>query len=328
MEMSHGFRHFAGLVLAAVAGSALAASGSYPNAPITMVVPVSAGASADTITRILTVEMSALLGQSIVIDNRAGANAIIGTNVVAHARPDGYTLLSATGSHAINAILYKKLPYAAKDFRPVAIIGVTDAHVVVVKPGSPYTSVRQLVDAAKAPDSRISYGSGGVGNPTHLVGEYFRMLTHTKLLHVPYKGGAPAINALMAGDVTFLFANPVGVMEQIRQGLLKPIAVTGKQRLPQLPDVPTMAEAGFPEYSLSAGWQGIFAPRATPPEAVKKLNEAVNTALKNDKVRQRLIDLGLVPVGGTPADLDALMQRDMAQYGDVIRRAQVLPPED
>ncbi len=315
-------------LLPALGSSATWAAEAYPARPITMVVPVSAGASADTITRILTSEMATLLGQPFVIDNRAGANAIIGTNVVARARPDGYTLLSATGSHAINAILYKKLPYTARDFLPVAIIGATDAHVVVVRPGSPYTSVKQLVDDARKPDSRVSYGSGGVGNPTHLVGEYFRMLTHSNMLHVPYKGGAPAISALMAGDVTFLFANPVGVMEQIRQGALKPIAVTSKARLPQLPDVPTMAESGFPEYSLSAGWQGMFAPRATPPEVVARLNTAVNDALKNGKVRQRLNDLGLVPVGGTPADLDALMQRDMAQYGDVIRRANVLPPEE
>ncbi|MDX3907159.1 MAG: tripartite tricarboxylate transporter substrate binding protein [Pigmentiphaga sp.] len=311
---------------AAVAAAAAAGAETFPSRPIKVVVPFTAGGNADTVARILTQELSRQLGQGIVIDNRGGANGIIGSDIVAKAPPDGYTLLFTTGSHAINPIVSDKLPYdTVKDFAPVALVGVTGSHVLVVPPSSPFKTLQQLVEAGRKPDSKLSFGSAGVGNTMHLVGEYFKMLTGTHLLHVPYRGSAPAVNALMAGEVQLVFLNPVGAVEQVKQGNLRALAVSGDGRLAQLPDVPTMAEAGLPQFDLNGGWQGLFAPGGTPLQVIATLNEKVNQALKTPAVSERLQAIGMQPAGGPPQALADYVRQDMKKFSEIAKAADIRP---
>lgn len=314
------------LIAAASVCAGSAQAGDYPSRPIRMVVPFPAGGNADVVARLVSQALAVQLGGNIIIDNRGGANGIIGTEAVARAPADGYTLLFTTGSQAINPLISRDLPYdTLHDFLPVALVGVTESHLLVVNAASPIRSVRQLIDEARAPDSKLSYGSAGVGNTMHLVGEYFKSLTHTNLLHVPYRGSGPAINALMTGEVQLLFLNPVGAIDLVKQGSFRALAVTGKQRLPQLPDVPTLAEAGVPAFDLDAGWQGIFAPAGTPPQIVHKLNGAVAAVLKSPRLRQRLDALAMRPAGGPPAELDTYLHKDMEKFAQVVKTAHIVP---
>ena len=326
MRTLRGFISCLAACTALVGGNAAAAADAYPNRSIRMVVPFTAGGNADIVARILTQELSNQLGQTIVIDNRGGANGIIGTDAVAKSPPDGYTLLFTTGSQAINPIISRKLPYdTLGDFAPVALVGITASHVLVVNPNSPFMTVQQLIDDGKKPDTKLSFGSAGVGNTMHLVGEYFKMLTHTSMLHVPYRGSAPAVNALMAGEIGFLFLNPVGAIEQVKQGNLRALAVTGPQRLKQLPDVPTMAEAGLPEFDLNGGWQGIFTTAGTPPDVIKKLNEKVAATLKVPSVRLRIEEIGMAPAGGPPTELNDYLKKDMKKFAEIAKAANIKP---
>jgi tripartite-type tricarboxylate transporter receptor subunit TctC len=324
MKVLNRFMKLLGLGAMAMAINASAAD--FPDRPIRLVIPFPAGGNADIIARLLCMEWTKQLGQTIVIDNRGGANGIIGTDAVAKSPPDGYTLLFTTGSQAINPLISRKLPYdTMKDFTSIALTGVTESHVLVVNAASPIKSVKQLIEEGKSPDTKLSYGSAGVGNTMHLVAEYFKLLTNTHYLHVPYRGSAPAVNALAANEVSFLFLNPVGAFDQIKQGTFRALAVTGKQRSDQLPDVPTIGEAGVPQFDLDAGWTGIFGPANIPPDVVKKLNATLDAALKSPALKQRFIGLGMNPAGGPPSELDAYMKKDMAKFAEVVKAANIQP---
>ena len=309
-----------GLLLAA----ALPAASAYPERAVRIIVPFAAGATLDLMTRAVAEELAHQLGQPVVVENRAGASGIIGADAVAKAPADGYTLLYTTGSHVINPLLYKSLPYdTAKDFVPVVLVGSTRGQVLVVTPSLPVQNVQDLVKLATPATSNIPYGSAGIGNTMHLVGEYFNYKAGTHLVHVPYKGAAPAMNAVMSGEVKLAFLNPVSAIEQVKSGTLRAIAVTGSTRFPQLPDVPTVEEAGVAGYEVQGGWQGALAPAGTPPDVVARLNRAFNDALSSPALKDRLASMGLDVAGGSPQDMANYLAKETATYTDIMQAAKV-----
>lgn len=311
--------------LAALALATPAAHGaSFPDRPIKLILPFSPGGNPDTVSRMLAQEMSKRLQQAVIVENRAGANSIIASELVAKAPADGYTLLYTTGSHVINPLLYKSLPYdTTKDFIPVVLVGSTRGQVLVVTPSLPAKNVQDLIKLASSPTSNITYGSAGIGNTMHLVAEYFNYKAGTHLVHVPYKGAAPAMNAVMSGEVKLAFLNPVSAIEQVKSGMLRAIAVTGSTRFPQLPDVPTVEEAGVPGYEVQGGWQGALAPAGTPPDVVAKLNKAFNDALASPALKERLASMGLDVAGGPPQDMANYLAKETKTYAAIVQAAKV-----
>lgn len=311
----------------AVAALAIAApvqAQTYPDRPIKILLPFTAGGNPDTVARILAQELTKRFGQTVVIDNRAGANGIIATEAVANAPADGYTLLYTTGSHVINPLLYKKLPYdTAKDFVPVSLVGVTRGQVLVANPRLAAKDVQELVALARPAQSNITYGSAGVGNTMHMVAEYFNSKAGTHLVHIPYKGAAPAMNAVISGEVQVAFLNPVSAIEQVKQGKLKALAVTGSSRIPQLPDVPTVKEAGVLGFEVDGGWQGFLAPANTPPDVVAKLNKTLDDILKSPEMTQRFASMGLDVVGGPPKDMATHLDKETSVYTQIAAAAKI-----
>ncbi len=316
------FPAFLGAML--LAATPAANADNYPERPIKLLLPFSPGGNPDTVSRILSQELTKSLGQSVVVENRAGANAIIATEAVAKAPADGYTLLYTTGSHVINPLLYKTLPFdTAKDFVPVVLVGSTRGQVLVVNPSLPAKDLKDLVALARSKSSNITYGSAGIGNTMHLVAEYFNYKAGTHLAHIPYKGAAPATNAVISGEVKLAFLNPVSAIEQVKHGKLRALAVTGSQRFPQLPDVPTVAQAGVSGFEVQGGWQGVLAPAGTPPEVVAKINKAFNDALRSPAINQRLESMGLDVAGGTPQDMSSYLAKETATYTDIVQAAKL-----
>ncbi|GGX01044.1 MFS transporter [Pigmentiphaga litoralis] len=323
------FRHLLGrlpavlLVASALTGSHVQAQ-TYPDRPIKVLLPFSPGGNPDTVARILAQELTKTFGQTVLIDNRAGANGIIATEAVANAPADGYTLLYTTGSHVINPLLYKKLPYdTAKDFLPVSLVGVTRGQVLVANPRLAATNVKELVALARPAQSNITYGSAGVGNTMHMVAEYFNSKAGTHLVHIPYKGAAPAMNAVISGEVQLAFLNPVSAIEQVKQGKLKALAVTGSSRIPQLPDVPTVKEAGVAGFEVEGGWQGFFAPAGTPADVIAKLNRTLDEVLKAPEMTQRFASMGLDVAGGSPQDMAVHLQKETTVYAQIAEAAKI-----
>ena len=308
--------------LLASAGSAvafphIAFAIDYPTRPVRIVVGFPPGGSADIITRLVAQALSERTGQTFVVDNRPGAGSNIGTEAVARADPDGYTLLSVSVANAINPTLYAKLNYDyTRDFVPVASIDVVP-NVMDVNPSVPATTVPEFIAYAKANPGRISMGSGGIGSSPHVAGELFKMMTGVDMLHVPYRGVAPATTDLLAGQVQVLFDTVPASIANIRAGKLRALAVTTKTRSEALPDVPAMAEF-VPGYEASS-FHGIAAPKGTPPEIVTKLNAEINAALADLKLKTRLADLGGVVLTGTPADFGRFMAEEIDKWGKVVR---------
>jgi len=308
--------------LLASAGSAvafphIAFAIDYPTRPVRIVVGFPPGGSADIITRLVAQALSERTGQTFVVDNRPGAGSNIGTEAVARADPDGYTLLSVSVANAINPTLYAKLNYDyTRDFVPVASIDVVP-NVMDVNPSVPATTVPEFIVYAKANPGRISMGSGGIGSSPHVAGELFKMMTGVDMLHVPYRGVAPATTDLLAGQVQVLFDTVPASIANIRAGKLRALAVTTKTRSEALPDVPAMAEF-VPGYEASS-FHGIAAPKGTPPEIVTKLNAEINAALADLKLKTRLADLGGVVLTGTPADFGRFMAEEIDKWGKVVR---------
>jgi len=331
MEEEHIMKNpvfLVGLSTACLAALTIAAPAAYgdtfPDRPIKLILPFSPGGNPDTVSRMLAQEMGKRLKQPVIVENRAGANSIIASDLVAKAPADGYTLLYTTGSHVINPLLYKSLPYdTAKDFVPVVLVGSTRGQVLVVTPSLPVQNVQDLVKLATPATSNIPYGSAGIGNTMHLVGEYFNYKAGTHLVHVPYKGAAPAMNAVMSGEVKLAFLNPVSAIEQVKSGTLRAIAVTGSTRFPQLPDVPTVEEAGVAGYEVQGGWQGALAPAGTPPDVVARLNRAFNDALSSPALKDRLASMGLDVAGGSPQDMANYLAKETATYTDIMQAAKV-----
>ena len=264
---------------------------NYPNRPLRLVVPFSAGGAADVPGRILTQKMSEALGHQVVVDNRAGAGSTIGADQVAKAPPDGYTLLTISNTHFVSAALYKKLPYdSVTDFAPLT--QVTSApNIIVVHPSLPVRTVKELIALAKAKPGKIDYASSGNGSTQHLTGALFTKMAGIEMTHIPYRGSGPATADLLSGQVTVGFPGIAGMLPQIKAGKLRALAVTGARRSPELPQIPTVAEAGIKGYEVTA-WFGVAAPKGTPRDIVMKLHTELLRILKNPDVQRQLLNAG------------------------------------
>jgi tripartite-type tricarboxylate transporter receptor subunit TctC len=308
----------AALVFAALMMDGAAAQ-TYPNHAIRLIVPFPAGGTTDIIARDVAKQLTSTLGQSVIVDNRAGAGGNIGSDVVAKAAPDGYTLLMGTvGTHAINPSLYAKMPYDhVKDFTPVILVaGVPN--VLEVTPSLPVNSVADLIKLAKAKPGTINFASSGNGTSIHLSGELFKTLTGVDMTHVPYKGSAPAIQDLLSGQVQVMFDNLPSSLAQIKAGKLRPLAVTSSKRSPALPDVPTVAEAGVPGFEASS-WFGILAPAGTPPAIVAKINADVNAWLQSPEGKAELAAQGAEAAGGSPDAFVAHIRAETEKWAKVVK---------
>ncbi|AWP85103.1 Bug family tripartite tricarboxylate transporter substrate binding protein [Bordetella bronchiseptica] len=314
-------------MLALCAGFALqpvAAQSAYPDRPIRMIVPYPPGGATDVIGRVLAKEMSGALGQSVVVENRAGAAGNIGADVVAKATPDGYTILmGAMTSHAINAVLYQgRVSYdIEKSFAPVAIVGTVPL-VFVVNPAVPADSLQSLIALAKSKPGYLTMASAGNGSPQHLAGEMFKRVAGVDLLHVPYKGSGPAMTDLMGGQVLSMIETVPAAQGNVKGGKLRALAVASAQRVESLPDVPTTAEAGLPNFQVSSMF-GIAAPAGTPAPVVERLNAVLKEALAKPEVQTALLNQGAISTWTTPADAAARISAERKQWAGVIAEAGV-----
>jgi tripartite-type tricarboxylate transporter receptor subunit TctC len=291
----------------------------YPTRPVRLVVPVAPAGGADITARLIGQWLSERLGQQFIIENRPGGGTNIGTEMVAHAPADGYTLLLVNLTHAINATLYGKLNYNfARDIEPVAsIIGVSN--VVEIHPSVPAKTLPEFIAYAKANPGKINMGSAGNGSSSHMAGELFKMMAGVNLVHVPYRGQGPAMTDLLGGQLQVIFATTPGTTEYVRTGKLRALAVTTRERADALPDVPTVAEF-VPGYE-SSQWYGIGAPKGTPAEIVNKLNRETNAALVDPRMKARLADLGGTMLPGSPADFAKLIASEIEKWGRVVKFA-------
>jgi tripartite-type tricarboxylate transporter receptor subunit TctC len=315
---------FAALVLAAAVGNvARAPAQSYPARPITMIVPLAAGGSIDTIGRIVAEKMQASLGQPVMIENVTGASGSIGVGRVARAAPDGYTLaLGYLGTHVFNGAIYALSYDLLNDFEPVALL-VSNPLLIVAKKAMPAKNLQELIAWLKANPGKASQATSGVGGSSHIAGIYFQKETGTRFQMVPYRGSAPMMQDLLAGQVDLMIDFPASSLPQVRAGTIKAYAVTAPSRLPAAPEIPTVDEAGLPGFYMSA-WQGIWAPKGTPKNVIDKLNGAVVNALADPSVRQRLADLGqeIYPrAQQTPEALGALQRAETEKWLPIIKAA-------
>ena len=296
----------------------------WPSKPLRIVVPFAPGGSTDIVARILADKLAAPLGQSVVVDNRAGAAGNIGAEAVAKAAPDGYTLLMATtGVMAINNALYKAMTYdAAKDLEPVSFT-TSITNVLTVPLDVPAKSVVELVALAKAQPGKLSFASSGAGSSTHLSGELFKSMAGIDVLHIPYKGSGQALVDLMAGRVTMIFDNMPSVLPYIKGGKLRGLASTGPRRSAAMPDLPTIAEAGLPGYE-SLSWSGIAVPAGTPRDIVLRLNREIGAVLAQADVKQKLAEQGADPIGGAPEVFSAHVRGEREKWGKLIRERNIV----
>jgi tripartite-type tricarboxylate transporter receptor subunit TctC len=315
-------RTFLHLAMGAAALSAvprMARAQAYPSRPVRMVVGFAAGGATDTYARVMSQWLSNRLGQQFIVENRAGASGNIGTEVVAKAAADGYTLLQVATPNPINAALYTNLNFDfVRDIVPV-VCAARLAYVVVVHPSFPAKTIPEFIAYAKANPGKINYGSAGSGTPQNICCELFKMMTGVNLVHVPYKGGAPAVTDLLAGQIQVIFSPVSESIEQIKAGRLRALAVTTASRLNVLPDVPTMADF-VPGYEAS-GFVGIGAPRNTPAEIINVLNKELNAALADSKFQARIVELGGTVLGGSPAEFGAIISEAVDKWAKVIKFA-------
>jgi tripartite-type tricarboxylate transporter receptor subunit TctC len=306
--------------LPTVAGSALAQT--YPSRPVHLIVGFAAGGGTDIAARLTGQWLSERLGKSFIVENRPGAGSSVAAEAVVNASPDGYTLLVAGAANAVNATLYDKLNFNfTRDTVPVAGI-LSSPLVMVVNPSFPATTVRDFIAYARAHPGKMNMASAGVGSATHMTGELFKMMTGLDMLHVPYRGAAPAIADLLGGQVQVIFAD-FSAIEQIKAGKLRALGVTTAQRAEALPDVPTVGDA-VPGYEAS-GWYGVVAPRNTPADIVDTLNREINAVLADPKLKARFADLGATPLAVSPADFGKLIAKETEKWGKVVRFAGIKP---
>jgi tripartite-type tricarboxylate transporter receptor subunit TctC len=302
---------------------AVAHADDYPNRPIRLVVPFPPGGGNDNVARPIAQKLGEALGQTVVVDNRPGAGTMIGAEAVAKATPDGYTLFfGSIASHAISPNLYQKVNYdPIKDFEPISLLASAPT-IFVVSPKLPFKSVAELVAAAKANPGKYTYGSAGTGTPPHLSGEIFRKEAGIDILHVPYKGGNGSIPDVISGRVDMMFDTAASAMQHIKAGNLKPIAISRSTRLPDLPDVPTFAEVGFPQFN-TAGWYGILAPAKTPKAIVDKLQLTLKKVMAEPEIQVRLKALGADAIGSSPQEFATYIKSELTKYHDVITEANI-----
>ena len=311
------------LSLLGAAAVATAAETNYPARPVRFIVPFAPGGSTDTLARTLAVRLTDVLGQQVVVDNRSGGNGNIGTDIVAHAVPDGHTiLLGYIANLGIGPSLYAKLPFdPLKDFAPITLLAVAP-NILVAHPSVPVKSVKELVAYAKANPNKVNYASAAVASLGHLAGELLNSSAGIQMQHVPYKGSGQAVIDLLAGQVQVMFSGMSSVMQHIKAGKLRPLAVTGAQRSPATPEVPTIAEAGYPGFEASA-WYGVLAPAGTPKAIVLRLNSEILRALKIPEVKERLENVGFEIVGGTPEAFGAYMKSEIDKWARVVKTSGV-----
>jgi tripartite-type tricarboxylate transporter receptor subunit TctC len=309
---------------AAIVGAVLALAGGaqaqdYPTKPIRLVVPFTPAGATDILARLAAQHLTQAWGQQVVVDNRPGAAGNIGTEIVAKAPPDGYTILMATVStHGINPGLYKKIPYdAVKDFQPISLMALVP-NVLEVNPKVQAKTVRELIALAKASPGKINFASSGSGTSIHMSGELFKLLAGVDIVHVPYKGSAPALTDLLGGQVDMMFDNLPASIQHIRAGKLRPLAVTTKKRAAALPDVPTMEEAGIPGYEATA-WFGLLGPAGMPKPIVERMAAELDKYVKSPEGKAALSEQGAEPVGGTPESFGDFIKAELVKWSKVIQ---------
>jgi tripartite-type tricarboxylate transporter receptor subunit TctC len=294
----------------------------WPNKPIRWVVPFPPGGSVDLVSRILQPRASEGLGQPIVIETRGGAGGSVGTAAVARSAPDGYTFLVTLSSHTINPVLYKLDYDVEHDFAPVSLI-MSVPQLLAVNPATPYKSLNDVVSAAKAQPGKLSFASAGNGTPSHIAGELLKLKTGADLVHVPYKGGGPAVTDTLAGQVPMLILTAAIVMSHVRAGKLRPLAVTTRKRAPGAPDIPTVAEAlGLPDYEVDS-WIAMFAPARTPPSMIARMQKEIARVVRLPEVRARLIEQTGDPVASSPDELDRVVKTELKKWAEVVRSAKI-----
>jgi tripartite-type tricarboxylate transporter receptor subunit TctC len=309
---------FFGLLFVA---SAVAAQ-DWPNKPIRWVVPYPPGGGVDVISRIMQNRMSEGLGQPILIENRGGAGGAVGTAEVARSAPDGYAFLFTLSSHTINPLLYKLNYDVERDFAAVSLI-VSIPQLLAANPATPFKTINDVVAAAKAHPGRLSFASAGNGTPSHIAGELLKLKTGIDLLHVPYKGGGPAVTDTLAGQVPMLFLTAAAVMSHARAGKLRPLAVTTLKRSPGAPEIPTVAEAlGLPDYEVDS-WMAMFAPARTPPAVVARMQKEIARVVQLPDVRARLIEQTGDPVASSPEELERVVKSELKKWAEVIQAAKI-----
>jgi|ERR1043166_7665579 tripartite-type tricarboxylate transporter receptor subunit TctC len=294
---------------------------NFPSKPVRIIVPFATGASGDTVSRIIGPKLGEALGQSIVVDNRPGGGGVVGAEVVAKSAPDGYTmLLGSPGPLALNPHLMPNIPYdATRDFSPVILIAMVPS-ILLVTPALPVKSVKELIALAKARPGQLNYASTGSGSAPHLAGELFKLLTHTDIVHIPYRGSGAANTDLIAGQVMVMFDNISSGLPYAKSGRLRGLAVTGSKRSALIPSLPTMVEAGVPGYEAGS-WNALVVPAGTPKEIITRLNAEIVKVLSIPEVRERITGLGTEVVGGTPEQLGAFLQQEYAKWGRTIKSA-------
>ncbi|MGA8798948.1 MAG: tripartite tricarboxylate transporter substrate binding protein [Pseudolabrys sp.] len=289
----------------------------YPNRPIRIIVPTPAGGPVDVMARVLANALPPLLGQNVFVENKPGAGNTIGSRQAAVADPDGYTLMvSAASGLVMSPMIVKNAGYDASSFAPVVLVAETP-QVLVINPQLSLKSVAELVAYAKDNPGKLNYSTGGIGTLPHLNAELFKSVSSTNILHVPYKGGGPSLMAVVAGEVQMTFDTVSTSLQLIQDGKLRPLAIVGPKRAPELPDVPAMPEVGFPAVT-SGAWTALMAPRDTPPAVIARLNAATNAALGGDPMKTALAKLGAEPRGGTPQDLADHIQREIAKWKPIV----------
>ncbi len=309
------------LIGMALMSPTLALAQAYPSKPVRLVVPFPPGGSLDVVARAIGAKLSEAWGQPVVIDNRPGAGGNIGADLVAKSAPDGYTILEgALSTHAVNVTLYGKLPYdPIKDFAPISLVAITP-NVLVVNPTSPFNTVPELIAYAKANPGKLSFGSGSNGSAGHLAGELFKTDAHIDMVHIPYKGGAPALQALLAGDTQLMFDNLANSMQQVKAGKLKAIAVTTAKRSALVPELPTLSEAGVPGFDIYTWW-GFMAPAGTPKEIIAKWNTEVTRILNTPEMKTFFAQQGAEPAPTTPEQFEALIKSEIPKYARIIKES-------
>lgn len=316
--------HWLCAILLAVAAADSLAQSAYPARPVRLIVPSSAGGGIDIIARIITARLTDRLGQPVFVDNRPGAASIIGSDLVAKAAPDGYTLLISVSALAINPAIYKKLPYdTLRDFAPVTL-AVVAPNLLVVHPSLPAKTVRNLIDLARARPGELNFGSAGTGSNPHLSMELLLSMAKLKMVHIPYKGSAPAVTDLLAGHIAAMTATMLTGIPHARSGRLRALGVTSAARVSALPEIPTVAEAGVPGYE-AVQWYGILAPAATPAEIVKKLNTEIAGILAMPEVKTQLAGNGAEAAGGSPGAFVRYLRTETEKWAQVVRAAGMRP---
>lgn len=313
------------LAAALLAASPLAAAQDYPVKPIRLVVPFTPGGSTDILARMVGQKLSDAFGQQVIIDNRPGAGGNIGVEIVSKSPPDGYTLVMGhIGTFGVNPSLYPKLPYdPIKDFQPITLVAMVP-NLMSVNPKLPAKSVKEFIALAKAKPGTLNFGSGGNGSAAHLAGEYFKLLTKTDIVHIPYKGTAPGITDLIAGNISMMITGVPPQLAHVKSGRLRPLAVATAKRLPLLPELPTIAEAGVAGYEATQ-WYGVLAPAKTPEAIVARLNAEIVKALRGADIKERLSAEAAEPVGNTPEQFAAHIKAEIARWAPVIKASGATP---